>query len=263
MGTNKNNTKNRIDEFSSFVGSRNNENKTIYIYKKKNPKSRDFCFCCAARSHRSPQRLTSSDGFSLPPTDLFPHPHFIRHFLSFFFLLLLLLSVRPQYIAVVIRQSTSFFSPFIDCYRPIKRRKKNVEEKVHFGSRLFQLLGFPITWTDDTPTRQWEATRAFKSLHRYRPSSAKVGAGDTYLDAQNEIKLRSSSTGIGRGALWYIGRRAGHSAVAIDLPLPLRSIRALDQWPDLNERREKRSGLYNKRGSRILIVLLFLVLLFV
>ena len=31
MGTNKNNTKNRIDEFSSFVGSRNNENKTIYI----------------------------------------------------------------------------------------------------------------------------------------------------------------------------------------------------------------------------------------
>ena len=104
-----------------------------------------------------------------------------------------------------------------------------MEEKVHFGSRLFQLLGFPITWTDDTPTRQWEATRAFKSLHRYRPSSAKVWAGDTYLDAQNEIKLRSSSTGIGRGALWYIGRRAGHSAVAIDLPLPLRSIRALDQ----------------------------------
>ena len=96
-----------------------------YIYKKKNPKSRDFCFCCAARSHRSPQRLTSSDGFSLPPTDLFPHPHFIRHFLSFFFLLLLLLSVRPQYIAVVIRQSTSFFSPFIDCYRPIKRRKSS------------------------------------------------------------------------------------------------------------------------------------------
>ena len=136
-----------------------------YIYiRKKNPKSRDFCFCCAARSHRSPQRLTSSDGFSLPPTDLFPHPHFIRHFLSFFFLLLLLLSVRPQYIAVVIRQSTSFFSPFIDCYRPIKRRKKNVEEKVHFGSRLFQLLGFPITWTD--------AIRPPDSGRQHAPSKA-------------------------------------------------------------------------------------------